>query len=223
MNGKLTDKMIDKFQNYYGIALRSNLDSVVSMRKAIFASFLHVASSEQNNWHDHCPGGSTSWCQYNRDKAMNTKLYKPGKGLSTEIVAHVKRIYVELTNEELLKKCLHGTTQNRNESFNNMIWERIPKVTYVSLNLFRLGVHDAVAHFNIGWKASVLVYEKLGIIPGRYCSWGTSTLNRRRLYNASYKDKPEVKKRRKIIRAKGKSKGDKINKKEGVLYEAGAF
>ena len=52
----------------------------------------------------------------------------------------------------------------------------------------------------MGWKDSSLAYEN--------CTQGTNTLNRKRLYNASYKDKPEVKKRRKIIRAKAKSKGD---------------
>jgi len=51
------------------------------------------------------------------------------KGLSTDIVCEVKKIFTDLTDDELLKKCLHGTTQNRNESFNAMIWERILKVT----------------------------------------------------------------------------------------------
>ena len=84
-------------------------------------------------------------------------------------------------------------------------------------------MYDAVAHFNIGWKASVCVYEKLNIIPGCYCTRGFDTLNRKRLYNASYKSNEKTKKRRKIIRAKAKSKKDKTEQKEDVLYEAGAF
>ena len=40
-------------------------------------------------------------------------------------------------------------------------WDRIPKDTYVSLSNLELGVYDAVANFNIGFKATVLVYEKL--------------------------------------------------------------
>ena len=44
MNGKLTDKMIDRFVNYHGIALSFNLESVASTKKAIFASFLNVGS-----------------------------------------------------------------------------------------------------------------------------------------------------------------------------------
>ena len=48
------------------------------------------------------------------------------------------------------------------------VWKRIPKVTYVSLQTFKFGVFDAVDHFNICAKAAVLVFEKLGMIPGRY-------------------------------------------------------
>ena len=71
-----------------------------------------------------------------------------------------------LTNDELLGKCLHGRTQNQNESFNNTVWLRAPKGTYVGLQQLEIAVFDAVSHFNIGSKAAVLTYEKLGIRPG---------------------------------------------------------
>ena len=51
---------------------------------------------------------------------------------------------------------LHGKTQNQNESFNSMIWDRIPKTRYVSLTQLELGVYDAVANFNIVKKVSDL-------------------------------------------------------------------
>lgn len=221
--GKLTDNMIDKLQNYYGIALRSNVVSVNAMKKAIYASLFHVASSAKENWHSHCPDGISSWCQFKKDKAAGTHLYKPGKGLPMNIVLKIKPIFEELSKESLLEKCLHGRTQNANESFNGMVWQRIPKVTYVGLDLFRFGVFDAVAHFNVGWKASVLIFEKLSVIPGRYCSKGFDSLNKKRLVNAAYKSSVGAKKRRKILRGLSKSKGDKIEQKEGVVYEAGAF
>jgi len=82
---------------------------------------------------------------------------------------------------------------------------------------------DAVANFNIGRKASVLVFEKLSMIPGRYCTKGCSDINRKRLFTASYKSQEIAKKRRKIIRVQSKSKSDKIEEKEGSLYEPGAF
>ena len=135
----------------------------------------------------------------------------------------MKPIFQDLSSDDLLSKCLHGKTQNANESFNGMVWERIPKTDYVGLNLFRFGVYDAVNHFNIGWKASALTFEKLSIIPGRYCTKGFQNLNRKRLFHSNYKSKETTKTQRKVLRGKRKSKGDKVAEKEGVLYEAGAF
>ena len=49
------------------------------------------------------------------------------------------------------------------------------------------GVFDAVANFNIGRKASILIYEKLSMIPGSYMLKGCSTLNKKRIFRAEYK------------------------------------
>ena len=60
--------------------------------------------------------------------------------------------YVNLTNPDDLVKCLHGKTQNANASFNGMIWERIPKIRYVTPEKLGFGVFDAITTFNIGKK-----------------------------------------------------------------------
>ena len=60
------------------------------MQKAIFASFLHIASSSTNHWHDNC---DASWCQYKRDIKNKTDLFKPGTGFSRPVVKLVKPIY----------------------------------------------------------------------------------------------------------------------------------
>ena len=64
-----------------------------------------------------------------------------------------------------------GKTLNANESFNSIIWERIPKNTFVTLSNLQFGVYDGAAHCNIRMKASVLIYEKLNFVsvaPGWY-------------------------------------------------------
>lgn len=221
--GKLTNAIIDRLQNYYGIAIRSNVNDLEGMQEAILATLFHVASSEKNNWHDHCPPGESSWCKFNRDKACGTNTYKPQAGLPLSIVSKLKPIYADLSQTDLLEKCLHGKTQNQNESFNGTIWERLPKTKYVSRNQLEIGVYDAVANFNVGRKASVLIYEKLKMIPGKYTLQGCSNLNKRRLNLAKYKNSSPVKKRRKILRGKTKSKDDVDVEKEGCSYEAGGF
>ena len=80
--GKLTDSVIDKLQNYYGIAVRNNSGDLQKMKTSIAAALFHVASSADHVWHDHCPIGKDSWCQYNADNMANgTSIYKPGAGL----------------------------------------------------------------------------------------------------------------------------------------------
>ena len=65
------------------------------MRIAIFASFLHVASSESNNYHAQC---NISWCQSQRDSANKTNLYKPGVGLSASVIK-MSYTYLHGSNE----------------------------------------------------------------------------------------------------------------------------
>ena len=67
--------IIDRLQNYYGIAVRSNVGNLEGMKAAIHASLFHVASSEKNQWHQHCPDGGDSWCSYKSDKVTGKKSY----------------------------------------------------------------------------------------------------------------------------------------------------
>ena len=163
-SGKLNNHMIDKIQNYYGIAIRQNVGTDVStMKSAVWAGFYHAISSAENYWHDHCPKGADSWCGFQSDIANETTYYKPGIGLHSSFIPHIKPILIDLTRDSLLEKCLPMKTQNQNESFNGTIWNRIPKDTYVGLRQLELGVYDALSHFNIGNKATILIYQKLGM------------------------------------------------------------
>ena len=83
------------------------------------------------------------------------------------------------------------------------------------------GVYDAVSNFNIGRKASVLTFEKLNMIPGRYTVKGCYVLNKKRLNFSLYKNRLTSRNRRKAIRGRKKRKEDDDNDKEGTLYDPG--
>ena len=68
----LVDHVIDRLQNYFGMAVRSNVGDIVKMKKAIYAAWCHVCSSEKRNYHVHCPAGADSWCTYQLDIANKT-------------------------------------------------------------------------------------------------------------------------------------------------------
>ena len=61
--GRLTDKIIDKLQLYYGLAIRINKNNITQMVNDVHASLYHVASSEAHPDHSMCPDGYNSWCK----------------------------------------------------------------------------------------------------------------------------------------------------------------
>lgn len=218
----LTEAVMDILQNYFGIALRSNVTTVEEMSEALLGSFFHVASGKRN-LHTYCQKGSTSWCQFQRDVANGTNLHKAGSGLNDNTISHVKPIYQSLIKPEELKKLLHGKTQNQNESFNAMIWERAPKYRYCAFDKLEFAVYDAVANFNIGRQASLDIFKMLNIDPGYYMLCACAAMNIKRRRSAMNHSTAEWRKRRKIIRAEKKRKTDKNKKKEGKTYKAGEF
>jgi hypothetical protein len=216
--GRLTDAKIDTLQNYFGIALRENVGNLDAMRKGCLASMYHVAG-----YHNTCPLSTNSWCQSQRDKVNNTNHYKPKGSLPLDVRKAILPTYTDLCKEELLKKCLHGKTQNANESFNATIWNRIPKATHVGLDALSLGVYDAISNFNYGQKASLDTIKSLGIEPGLYMNRSSQSVNQKRKRRSIYKASSPVKKRRKILRHSHTKKNDKITEAEGNVYEAGGF
>ena len=177
------------------------------MQAALRATLFHVISSKENNWHcSHCSEGKDSWCRFHQDKANGTSTYKPGPGLPLDIVMKLKPIFSELSDESLLEKCLHGKTQNQNESFNSMIWDQIPKTRYVPPTQLELGVYDAVANFNTIKNVSVLIYEKMNFIPENFTLEHCDKINRKILFASKYKEIDSTKKRRKIRRSKAKKR-----------------
>ncbi|GFX66873.1 uncharacterized protein TNCV_999121 [Trichonephila clavipes] len=157
--GRLTLKEVDSIQHYYGLAIRKNLSSV---ERAIWAIYFHKLSTEDNPQHALCPLGEDSWCGYNRS-IVTGEFYIHKHSLPESVLLKVKKVFRDLTEKDLLKKCLHGRTQNPNESFNKCIWERIPKTVFVGIETLKFGVMDAVICFNDEYVSRIKVFEALGI------------------------------------------------------------
>ena len=216
--GRLTDAKIDTLQNYFGIALRQNVGNLDNMIKGCMASMYHVSE-----YHENCPMTEDSWCQYQKDRINRTNLYKSKGGLPLDVRKTILPVFVDLCKPEHLSKCIHGKTQNANESFNGMIWNRVPKATHVGIDVLSLGVYDAIAHFNDGEKASLDIMEAMNIQPGEFMMQASKVINVYRKSMSKYRMSEEQKKRRKVIRHNRKKKQDKDINIEGPSYEAGGF
>ena len=58
--GRLTDAATNKLQNYFGIAIRTNTDSIYAMKKSIYASLFHNSQLDPEKRHQFCPRTITS-------------------------------------------------------------------------------------------------------------------------------------------------------------------
>ncbi|GFX02233.1 uncharacterized protein TNCV_138091 [Trichonephila clavipes] len=164
--GRLTDAEILLLQKYYGLAIRRNVGkSVADMSKSIWATYFHKLSTDENPQHALCSMGEESWCGYNKSIVSGEK-YTHKHSLPDAVLFKIKKNFRDLTAKELLLKCLHGRTQNPNESFNNCVWNRVPKKLFVSKRTLQMGVMDAVIGFNEGAYARTEVLKALKINPG---------------------------------------------------------
>ena len=117
---KLTDKVINKLQKYYGLAIIRHQGNVNEMYKEIWATLHHLSSRDENPNHGDCPAGSNSWCSYRRAEAegMDVSKFKHDYlPLDKDVTKALKPIYTDLSSRELLERCKGGNTQNNNESY----------------------------------------------------------------------------------------------------------
>ena len=137
--GRLTDGEINKLQRYYGMAIRRHAGSKnpIDMKRDIWAIYFHKLSTDNNPQHGLCPPGKDSWCKFRKAEAVGGS-YEHKNSLPEAVLEEIKPIFRDLSDSALLTKCLHGHTQNPNESFNNCIWVRIPKTVFVCLNTLKV-------------------------------------------------------------------------------------
>lgn len=163
--GRLTDVVIDSLQNYYGLAIRRNKNDLDKMKKDIWSIYYHKSSTDDQPRHDSC---DESWCKFKQTTNEN-KPYHHKNSLDEAVMELIKLTFNALTAQDLLKKCLHGRTQNVNKGFNNVLWTRVPKQTFVGIQTFKCGTHDAVITFNEGNSGRLKVLKELVVKIGTNC------------------------------------------------------
>jgi len=166
--GKLTAKMIDKLTVYYGLAIRPNYDSVEKMKNAIWATYHHYSSTDENPQHEKCPSGKDSWCEWQQAAAADAleSFKHTYAALPTDVLEAIEPIYNDLSNDVLLTRCLGGFTQNNNESLNQLIWKISPKSVGGTSTVVEIAANVAACIFNEGCFALLAFMEEMQISTG---------------------------------------------------------
>ncbi|XP_018315083.1 uncharacterized protein [Mycetomoellerius zeteki] len=162
--GKLTNKLIDQLTIYYGLAIRRNPNSLKNMKNEIWATLYHKTSTDENPQHELC---SESWCNWKKAQAANSLRdfhHKPP--LPADVFEKLKPIYVNLSRDELLNRCLGGYTQNSNESFNATVWNLAPKSYLSGKKVLQIATDIAVCNFNDGLSNILRIMQVLEMTIG---------------------------------------------------------
>lgn len=168
------------------------------MKKAIWATFYHKLSSDEKPQHHLCPNDSKTWCKYNK-AILNGESYTHKHSMPESVMEEIRPTFVDLSDDKLLKRCLHGGTQNPHESLNGVFWTRLPKTVFVGLNVLKLGAMDAVLCFNEGSIAKTNVISVLGFQPGKCMIGGLVNIDNLRIKRA-YKEVSEQNKKKRVKR-----------------------
>ncbi|GFX82437.1 uncharacterized protein TNCV_2871181 [Trichonephila clavipes] len=170
-----------------------------------------------------CPEGSESWCRYQRAKAAGSPLKEIEQGLPNKIINQIKPTYLKLCNETLLKKCLHGKTQNCNESYNNILWNIVPKNIFIGLETFRLGALLALILYNSGYAGILSVIRNVnGSLPESVAQ-ELLKFDKQRISTSLRHSLPIAKLSRKKKKQLEKQKVLRMKKTEGLVYSYGGF
>ena len=210
-------------QVYYGNAIRAHTNDLEGMKTACWAVFYHSISTDEKPQHHCCPVGAESWCKYQRSLALGQDAPPHTPRIPTSFEQYIKPIFDDLCKPELLEKCLLGATQNRNESFNSLIWVRAPKTEYVTRPTIEVAVSQAVLVFNSGKQALLPILERLGIEPGPLCCDHLATKDSARIKKSQYRETELAKQRRKSKRAVEMDVEETHIAEEGTTYGAGQF
>ena len=220
--GRLANQMIKKLQNYYGFAIRQNKGNLAGMKEAINAIKHHIIEEPTKPLafqHRFCPKAKDSWCYFQRDEASETNSNHNAARLPHAFMQELSPIFDRLSNEDLLKRCLLGLTQNQNESLNGTLWTLIPKTLFLGKRQVTIGVCEAISVFNTGAAAKAVFMEKLGLPVGRNMLRALRREDNRRLRTAAQKATKKYKRRRKQIKFTNRT----ALKSSNLSYNAGSF
>ena len=106
---RLTDKVVDHIQTYYGYAIRNSKGNEEKIINAVWAIFYHMILGPPYEsvaaQRSYCSDGKDSWCKYKKDTFFGTNTYDHTKCLPFVFRGELKSIFERLSSQELLKSC----------------------------------------------------------------------------------------------------------------------
>lgn len=221
---KLTDKLINKLQKYYGLAITRHQDNVDEMEKEVWATFYHLSSTDKSPNHGNCPEGAESWCAYRVAEAQGQNMQKFKHDyfpIDPKVQEILKPIYVDLSRRELLDRCKGNNTQNNNESYNGLLWHFAPKHLHNGLKTIEIANYLATVIFNDGFSSILRIFSVMGVKIGQIASIYAKQRDETRLRIAEYRHHAATREARTARRRASANQQQLFEQEEGELYGPG--
>ena len=171
------------------------------MKQVVGAVVYHCSqASDSDARHIFFPKTAITWCKYQAAK-LNGTNYTDKPGLPIIIRNKILPTFMELSDETLLEKCLHGSTQNNNECIIGDTWKRIPKDVLVGRIVLEIGVRSVVFSFNGGAIGLSKILEKHSMVTGSFAEEFCASRDEYLIQKA------DIKSSGKAIVQRGKKKG----------------
>ena len=126
--------------------------------------------SHTDEKHDTCPGGSSSWCYFQKLLAQHledtTIPYPKTRApfLTNSEFQRTVEVFAVFSSLDFCKTITLGKTQNSNESLHNMIWHNAPKAKRVGHKSLIASTGLAVLSFNEGSLSYSVIIQELGLV-----------------------------------------------------------
>ena len=170
VDGVMLDGQIGALQQFYGNHIQRHAaipdtdpHKLEAMYDDCWAVFYHCLSTDNNPRHYCCPRGESSWCEYQKALARGVDPPPANPRIPAAFEDYLKPHWESLCRPALLRKCRLGATQNRNESFNSLVWLHCPKTEYATSTTVQIAVSQAVIVFNSGKKSLLPVMDEVRI------------------------------------------------------------
>ena len=105
----------------------------------------------------------------------------------------------------------------KRQSFNNVVWSRIPKRVFIGIDTLKIGVWDPVVTYNSGYLGRIKVLQDLAGDAGPNCVVGLKVLDKQRLQRAD-KQAEELLKKARIVQRNKKRKLEEDEENEEEVY-----
>ncbi|GFW06661.1 uncharacterized protein TNCV_3287621 [Trichonephila clavipes] len=100
---RLTDNEISKLQQYYGLAVQRNMNSVSDMFNAVWAIYFHKLSTDSVPQHGLCLTSPDTWGGFNKAKLLG-EAYSHKHSLPEPVLLAIKPIFKSLSDKKTVRK-----------------------------------------------------------------------------------------------------------------------